>query len=62
MQNMPAMVHGCVPVHASSAVYPTDDRACFLCGAGPDGTGGGRAKTNQGPCMPKKCPGWKSGN
>ena len=42
---MPAMV-GCVPVHASSALYPTDDRVCFLCGAGPDGTGGGR-----GPCM-----------
>ena len=42
---MPARV-GCVPVHASSALYPTDDRVCFLCGAGPDGTGGGRS-----PCM-----------
>ena len=41
MQNMPAMV-GCVPVHASSTVHPTDDRVCFLCGAGPDGTGGGK--------------------
>ena len=42
MQNLRAMVHGCVPVHASSALYPTDDRLCFLCGAGPDGTGGGK--------------------
>ena len=48
-QKMPATVHGCVPVHASSALYSTDDRVCFLCGAGPDGTGGGTANTDPAP-------------
>ena len=48
-QKLPATVHGCVPVHASSALYSTDDRVCFLCGAGPDGTGGGTANTDPAP-------------